>query len=189
LNNRIKLAEIIKEYHPLSKSKFYELQKSQHKPHSKYERAAIFYVLNRSSFSGTTMSGGMSPNHPRFTISSIERIENFQIENLHVVQSDFKKSISKAKNTLLYLDPPYLINQKLYGDRGNLHEGFDHEGLAEILHNRDNWILSYNDCDKIHDLYDGFTFYYPEWKYGMSSNKKSREVLIFSDDLAEKNNL
>jgi len=189
LNNRIKLAEIIKEYHPLSKSKFYELQKSQHKPHSKYERAAIFYVLNRSSFSGTTMSGGMSPNHPRFTISSIERIENFQIENLHVEQADFKKSIKKARNTLLYLDPPYLINQKLYGDKGNLHEGFDHDGLAEILHNRDNWILSYNDCDEIHDLYDGFTFYYPEWKYGMSSNKKSREVLIFSDDLSEKNNL
>ena len=77
----------------------------------------------------------------------------------------FKKSISKAKNILLYLDPPYLINQKLYGDRGNLHNGFDHEGLAEILHRRNNWILSYNDCDEIHDLYDDFSFYHPEWKY------------------------
>lgn len=189
LKNRNKLAEIVKEYYPLSKKKFYELQKSQHKPQSKYERAAIFYVLNRSSFSGTTMSGGMSPNHPRFTISSIERIENFQIENLHVEQADFKESIPKAKNTLLYLDPPYLINQKLYGNRGNLHEGFDHNGLAKILKNRDNWILSYNESNEIDDLYDGYTFYYPKWKYGMSNNKKSREVLIFSDDLADRNNL
>lgn len=189
LTNRNRLAKIIKKYYPLSRTKFYELQKSQHRPQSKYERAAIFYVLNRSSFSGTTMSGGMSPNHPRFTISSIDRIKHFQIENLHVEHADFKESIKKSKNCLMYLDPPYLINQKLYGKKGSLHEGFDHRGLAEILTKRDNWILSYNDCEAIHELYDDFAFYYPEWKYGMSNNKTSREVLIFSDDLAGKNNL
>jgi len=189
LNDRLKLAEIIKKYHPLTKDEFYELQRTHHKYSSKYERAAVFYVLNRSSFSGTTMSGGMSPDHPRFTISSIERIENFQIENLSVEHADFKESIVKSKDVLLYLDPPYLLDQKLYGKKGDLHNGFDHKGLAEILKNRDNWILSYNDCDEIHDLYDGYSFHYPEWKYGMSNDKKSREVLIFSDDLAEKNNL
>ena len=189
LKDRIRLAEIIREYHPLSKTRFYELQRSYNSHQSKYERAAIFYVLNRSSFSGTTMSGGMSPNHPRFTISSIERIENFQIENLYVEQADFKELIPKSKNKLLYLDPPYLINQRLYGNKGDLHNGFDHPGLYDILKNRDNWILSYNECDEIDDLYDDFAFYYPEWKYGMSNNKKSREVLIFSDDLAERNHL
>ncbi len=188
LNNRIKLAKIIKEYYPLSKDRFYELQKSQHRSQSKYKRAAIFYVLNRSSFSGTTMSGGMSPNHPRFTISSIERIENFQIKNLHVEQADFKESIPKSKDNLLYLDPPYLIDQKLYGNKGDLHCGFDHEGLAKILKNRDNWILSYNDCSQIDKMYDAFEFYYPKWKYGMSNNKNSREVLILSNDLADKKN-
>lgn len=189
LNNRTKLAEIVKKYYPLTRDQFYELQKLHHTYRSKYERAAVFYVLNRSSFSGTTMSGGMSPDHPRFTISSIERIENFQIENLQIEQADFKESISKSKNMLLYLDPPYMIDQKLYGKKGDLHTGFDHEGLAEILRNRDNWILSYNKCDEIDNLYDGYTFHYPKWKYGMSNNKQSREVLILSDDLAEKNNL
>jgi len=82
-----------------------------------------------------------------------------------------------------------MIDQKLYGHKGDLHNGFDHEGLAKILKNRNNWILSYNESDDIDNLYDGFTFYYPEWKYGMSNNKKSREVLIFSNDLAERNNL
>ena len=65
-----------------------------------------------------------------------------------------------------------MINQKLYGNKGDLHDGFDHTGLSNLLINRDNWILSYNDCDKIHDMYKGHTFYYPEWKYGMSNNKK-----------------
>ena len=131
----------------------------------------------------------MSPNHPRFTISSIDRIRNFQIENLSVEHADFKESIPMAKKHLLYLDPPYMLEQRLYGNNGDLHNGFDHEGLSKILKKRENWILSYNDSDEIHEMYEGYTFYYPEWKYGMSNDKNSREVLIFSDDLPEKNNL
>ena len=189
LADRTKLAEIIKQYYPLSKSKFYKLQKSHAGFRSKYKRAAIFYILNRASFSGTTMSGGMSPNHPRFTLSSIERIQNFQIKNLSVELADFKESIPKAKKYLLYLDPPYLIDQKLYGNNGDLHSGFDHKGLSKLLKKRNNWILSYNDSEEIHEMYDGYSSYYPEWKYGMSNNKKSREMLIFSHDLAEANNV
>ena len=143
LANPKKLAETIEHYHPLSKPDFYLLQKTQSNHKSKYERAAIFFVINRASFSGTTLSGGMSPNHPRFTESSIERVANFKTDNLTVQQMDFKNSIAKSGGMLLYLDPPYpLKNCSLYGKKGNMHNGFDHEGLAEILHSRDNWILS-----------------------------------------------
>ena len=131
----------------------------------------------------------MSPNHPRFTQSSIDRLLNFKVKNLQVNHADFKKSIMLNKNSLLYLDPPYMIESSLYGNNGDMHSGFDHEGLSKILHGRKNWILSYNDIGHIHSLYDGYCFHYPEWKYGMSNDKKSREVLIFSNDLAEKNNL
>ena len=187
LNNKNKLAEHIEKYYPLSKKQFYELQKSQSKHRSKYERAARFYVLNRASFSGTTLSGGMSPNHPRFTTSSIERIRNFHIKNLHIEQADFTTSISKSKNKLLYLDPPYLINQKLYGLMGDLQNNFDHQKLAQLLKKRKKWILSYNDSKEIRQLYKEYEFYFPEWKYGMSNNKKSNEILIFSHDLAKQN--
>ena len=184
LKNRYKLSKIIKQYYPLSKTKFYELQKLQSKFRSKYERASVFYVLNRASFSGLMLSGGMSPNHPRFTISSIERINSFKIENLHVECADFKESINKAGKHLLYLDPPYFLkNPRLYGNNGDLHRGFDHKGLADMLVKKENWILSYNNCEEIHDLYNGFYFYYPKWKYGMSKDKKSREVLIMSNDI------
>lgn len=186
LKNKRKLAKIIKNYYPLLKQEFYELQKYQNNSKSKYKRAAIFYVLNRSSFSGTTLSGGMSPNHPRFTPSSIERVENFHIKNLRVNHADFTNSIPKSKNILLYLDPPYLINQKLYGNNGDLHEQFDHMKLVKILHNRDNWILSYNDSKQIRELYKGYGFYLPQWKYGMSNNKTSKEILLFSHDLTKK---
>lgn len=190
LENPFKLAGMVRRHHPLERDEFYRLQKTYNDASkSKYERAAIFYALNRSSFSGTTVSGGMSPNHPRFTESSIKRLEGFDHTRLNgtvkVECMDFKQSIPLSNGHLLYMDPPYMINQKLYGDRGNMHDGFDHTALAKILHGRDCWILSYNDSEEIHKMYARYKFHYPKWKYGMSNNKNSREVLIFSSDIAE----
>ncbi|WP_100182953.1 DNA adenine methylase [Candidatus Nitrosotenuis aquarius] len=187
LRNPQKLAASVKKYHPLKKEKFYELQKLQIQSKSKLERASIFFVLNRTSFSGSTLSGGMASggidNNPRFTKSSIEKLRIFRIKNLTVQRLDFKKSILRHKKALLYLDPPYLIQSKLYGKKGDLHKNFDHAGLAEILKKRNNWILSYNNSREIHEIYSDYTILYPDWKYGMSNNKKSREILILSHDL------
>lgn len=183
----VRLANTVEEYHPLSRDDFYNLQKTQGNHRSKYRRAAIFYVLNRSSFSGSTLSGGMSPGHLRFNESSIQRIREFKIDNFSVQRLDFKKSIAKHPNAFLYLDPPYMIDHTLYGVNGNAHKNFDHEGLASILNKREQWILSYNDSPEIHELYKEYTFLYPGWKYGMSNIKKSREVLILSHDVAKYN--
>ena len=70
-----------------------------------------------------------------------------------------------------------------YGKKGNAHKDFDHAGLADLLYNRKQWILSYNDCKEIRELYSGFTIISPTWKYGMSTDKSSKEILIFSKDL------
>jgi DNA adenine methylase len=177
------LANEVMKHFPLSKKDFYHLQQTQTNFKTKLQRAAVFYVLNRSSFSGATLSGGMSPEHPRFTLSSIDRIGDFYNPNLKVKKADFKKSLTDNPFIFTYLDPPYLIKSSLYGKKGNTHKDFDHKGLAEILVQRNDWILSYNDCADIRQLYSGFKIITPNWKYGMSNNKSSKEVLIFSKNL------
>ena len=174
------LAKVVENYLPLSKDSFYELQKTQTKFKTKIQRAAVFYVLNRSSFSGSTLSGGMSPGHPRFTPSAIERLRNFYNPNIIIAKKDFKLSLAGYPHTFAYLDPPYLIGSSLYGRKGDTHKGFDHEGLSEQLKKREHWILSYNDCEPIREMYEGFHILTPNWKYGMSNDKSSKEVLIFS---------
>src|SRR5215470_7064205 len=52
------LADEVEKFFPLPKEKFYELQEIQTKFARKLSRAAVYYVLNRSSFSGATLSGG-----------------------------------------------------------------------------------------------------------------------------------
>ena len=177
------LSDVVRHYYPLQKEAFYKLQHTQTKFKTKMDRAGVFYVLNRSSFSGSTLSGGMSPDHPRFTESSIERLRHFYNPNLIVNRADFKESITSHKDIFTYLDPPYLIANTLYGKKGDTHKDFDHVGLAKLLRKRNNWIMSYNDCKEIRELYAGHTIITPEWKYGMSANKTSKEVLIFSRDI------
>ncbi len=176
------LEQMVRGYYPMSKTTFYDLQRRHIKISNNNESAAVFFALNRSSFSGTTLSGGMSPGHPRFTDAAISKLAAFKINNLYVEHADFKESIRQHKNDFLYLDPPYCISCNLYGERGDHHKNFDHEGLAKLLHDRDSWLLSYNDCEMVRDLYRGFQFFLPQWTYGMNASKKSNEVLVLSHD-------
>ena len=182
IEDSVNLAKMVYDYHPITRSKFYSLQKRYFTLSDRVESAAAFYVLNRSSYSGTTLSGGMSPGHPRFTDSAIKRLANLQVDNLSVEHADFKDSLAMHDDDFLYLDPPYANGGNLYGNRGDMHQDFNHEGLAEILHSRNGWVLSYNNCDMVQDLYSDYKFVTPEWTYGMSNRKTSNEVLILSKD-------
>jgi DNA adenine methylase len=183
LNDPATLATKVKNYYKLSSTMFYNLQKSFFSINDRIEIAARFYAINRSSFSGTTLSGGMSPGHPRFTISSIQRIEDFKIDNFTVKLADFTQSIPRHRNDFLYCDPPYLSEQKLYGIRGDKHIDFNHDALCELLKARSGWVLSYNDSPEIRKMYQGHRIIKPEWTYGMGNNKKSNELIILSKDL------
>lgn len=177
----ILLSGIVREFHPLSRTKFYSLQKSYATIENKTESAAIFYVLNRASFSGVTLSGGMSPGHPRFTLSGIDKLHDYLLpRNFNIRCCDYLVMLKQHSDKFLYLDPPYANGEKLYGKKGDCHFGFDHEELAGVLHKRDKWILSYNDCSFIREMYKGYKFVTPKWAYGMNRNKKSTEILILN---------
>lgn len=177
------LASKVRDFFPLSKEAFYAYQKYHFT--DSIESAAVFYILNRASFSGATLSGGMSPGHPRLTESSIKYLSNFRLENFYVDCQDFTSVFREYQSELMYLDPPYMIESALYGKNGNTHKDFDHYSLANLLHNRKNWILSYNDCEQIRSLYAEFRKFSPKWKYGMSTNKDSKELIIVSDDYSD----
>lgn len=174
------LSDRVRKHYPLSKLKFYNLQKNYHSYSNELEKAAVFYTLNRCSFSGTTLSGGMSPGHPRFTVSAIERVRNFKANNFTVQCLDYRQALIKHSNKFLYLDPPYANNERLYGTRGDMHHGFNHEEFANDLKKRNGWILSYNNCEFIRNLYKDFTIVEPEWTYGMANCKQSKELLIIN---------
>ena len=147
-----------------------------------YEAAAKVYAINRSSFSGATFAGGFSEraSYARFTDSRIEYIRNFKVANFKVKHADFKDSMKKH-DCYFYLDPPYFLSRarnKLYGDEGDMHEFFPHLSLFSELRKRENWILSYNECEEIRELYRDYKIHKAAWTYGMNKSKKSSEIII-----------
>jgi len=181
LDNPNNMVDVVQNNYPISKEEFYSIRKNYEMVDNSTKKAAMFYILNRASFSGSTMSGGMSPNHPRFTQSSIDRLKVFSNDHISVECKDFKDSILSHPQDFLYLDPPYAINSNLYGNKGDMHKTFDHEELFKILNGRDNWVLSYNNSEYVTDLYDEYDIFYPDWKYGMSKDKDSKEVIIVNN--------
>lgn len=82
----------------------------------------------------------------------------------------------------MFVDPPYYLghNSKLYGCNGDLHEQFDHFALYNILIDKQNWLMTYNDCEFIRNLYADYTIVDCNWSYGMNKTKASSEIVIIS---------
>jgi DNA adenine methylase len=81
-----------------------------------------------------------------------------------------------------YIDPPYIkAGDSLYYEKMNMK---DHNELAKILNNRNNWILSYDDCNIIRDLYNKYTIIDLSAKYCINGKKNNwtnkNELIIFN---------
>jgi len=185
-----KLMDVVLEYYPMSSEKFYELREGYKDIKGKLERAAAFFVLNRTSFSGLTFSGGGSPEHiSRFRPTLINRLTQIPTQtrkNITVKESDFATAL-EGHSMFCYLDPPYVLEERennLYGNKGDLHKGFDHIRLFQLVCERDGWIMSYFDSEYIRELYQDFEIRVIEDGYTrMGKQRTQREILIFSNDL------
>lgn len=180
--DKLTLINEINKLHPITKEIFHKCkQEITNQNIDKFIRGAYYFAINRSSFSGATMSGGFSKEsgEKRFTKSSIDRINGLDCDNIKFYNLDFVQFINDIpKDKFMFLDPPYYIKSKLYGINGDLHEDFDHHKLYDLLGNRKPWILCYNDCEYIRNLYKNFKIITIGWKYGMNKTKQSSEILI-----------
>jgi len=174
-NDRFLLHSNVERFYPMTKDNFNYIQKNI-MDMSNVRMAAMFYAINRSSFSGSTFSGGMSPNTPRFNKRSLDYLLSFKTD-INVKYFPFELSIDQH-DCLVFADPPYYIENNLYGNKGDMHKYFNHKLLSIILLKRGNFILTYNDCKYIRELYKDCNIEIAEWSYGMNKSKKSSEIII-----------
>jgi len=157
------------------------------------QQSIQYFIINRCSFSGSTLSGGFSEeaSNKRFTPSSVDRIESLDFTHIELYNNDFHDFINSLTSTgistttdktLLFLDPPYYLESKskLYGNNGDMHETFDHKLLFDVLNTKKNWVVTYNNCDYIRNLYKDYIILDVNWSYGMNTSKASSEIIIIS---------
>ncbi|MEM1367406.1 MAG: DNA adenine methylase [Cyanobacteria bacterium P01_H01_bin.15] len=143
--------------------------------------AAMYFAVNRASFSGATLSGGCSQQaiDKRFTQSSLQRLAEFTAPCVTVEQKDFREAIT-GQEEFLYVDPPYFAIANLYRAQGDLSfRQHDHEILAEILNqHQGRWALSYNSCDEVRALYPQQRVINLSASKSMSNGRICPEILI-----------
>ena len=116
----------------------------------------------------------------RFTTSSIDRISKLDLSKFTINNLDFEIFMNHTPDELIFLDPPYYLEKKskLYGKNGNMHDTFDHNRLFHCISTKNNWLMTYNDCKYIRDLYKNFKIIETSWAYGMNKSKQSSEIII-----------
>ena len=186
-SNKTLLCEELRKIESVSKEQFMSYRNTILSLNDDVLQQSIqYFVINRCSFSGSTLSGGFSKDASckRFTPSSINKIEALDFTHIEIHNNDFYDFInnSTASKTLMFLDPPYYLERKskLYGNNGDMHEGFNHKLLFELLHTRKNWIVTYNNCEYIRNLYKDYIIIDVNWSYGMNASKASSEIVIIS---------
>jgi DNA adenine methylase len=158
---------------------------------SDLEKAAAFFIYNRITFSGTSLSGGFSQAafNARFTDSSLTRLRYASqiLQEVKITNFDYEKLIdAQGMDVFIFLDPPYFSAEKsaLYGRNGNLHKGFDHRRFAQTMKScKHKWLITYDDSAYIKNLFSFANIIPWNITYGMrnvssKSVQKSNEIFI-----------
>ena len=142
---------------------FYKLREEQTTDAVRCAYKAIYF--NRTTFSGIFYSGpiGGKEQKSAYTIDcrynskklrdKIGKCRELLMGRTEVSNKDFTEYAQMYNDEPKYLDPPYYVKgDALYIDKMTPGDHFD---LAVLLHSRKNWVLSYDDCSEVRDLYDG----------------------------------
>ena len=152
------------------------------------DRAVAFYIVNKCSFSGLTESSSFSPqaSDSNFSMRGINFLPEYSrlITNWKITNLSYEQLLCDNKQTFIYLDPPYDIRSNLYGKRGNMHKGFDHDVFASDC---DRFIspqlVSYNSSQLVCERFKG-------WEAGQFDHTYTmRSVGTYMNDQQERKEL
>ena len=161
---------------------------------SSIDRATAFYIVNKCSFSGLTEASSFSEqaSDSNFSLRGIEKlpeysalIKKWRITNESYETLMFNELRSKNNGVFMYLDPPYDIKDNLYGNKGSLHRGFDHDRFAkQCCIMSTDMMVSYNSDQLILERFNGWAAAEYDLTYTMRSvgkymkDQKSRKELL-----------
>ena len=157
-------------------------------------RAVAFYIVNKCSFSGLTESSSFSKQASvsNFSVRGIEKLPGYSqiIKDWKITNLSYEQLLTDNKESFTYLDPPYDIRDSLYGRKGSMHNGFNHDDFAADC---DRFIghqlISYNSSQLVKERFQGWEVGEFDLTYTMRSvgeymrdQKERKELLLFNYD-------
>ena len=163
------------------------------------ERACAFYIVNKCSFSGLTESSSFSKqaSDSNFSLRGIEKLPEYSslISGWHINGYSYEYLMENDihDGIFMYLDPPYDIKDNLYGKKGSMHKGFDHDKFAEDCDHawskEIDMMVSYNSSQLIKDRFNNWNAVEFDHTYTMRSvgeymreQQQRKELLLLNYD-------
>ena len=159
---------------------------------SNLDRAVSFYVVNKCSFSGLTESSSFSEqaSNNNFSMRGIEKLPEYSkvIEHWRITNYSYDYLLDGDTTAFVYLDPPYDIKDNLYGNKGSMHKGFDHDKFAADCDSCGmDQLISYNSDQLVKDRFTNWNAAEFDLTYTMRSvgeymreQKQRKELLLFN---------
>ena len=156
------------------------------------DRAVAFYIVNKCSFSGLTESSSFSEqaSNANFSLRGIEKLPAYSelIANWRITNYSYDYLMDGNIGAFMYLDPPYDIKDNLYGRKGSMHKGFDHDKFAADCDANDmDQLVSYNSDQLVKDRFKNWNAAEFDLTYTMRSvgeymreQKQRKELLLFN---------
>lgn len=138
------------------------------------QRAAMFYVLIKTSFGADARSYGcFSREIKTDCFADVEK----RISSVEIEHKDFEDLIKQydRPDALFYCDPPYHTTEKHYSEKFSEADHYRLNGVLTALKGR--FILSYNDDDFVRELYKDFNIQAISRQNNLSSGQ-FKEVII-----------
>lgn len=160
---------------------------------SRLKRGFAAFYLNRCNRSGIIMNGGPIggiAQKGEWKIDARFNRENLQARCRRVAEYAARISVScvdgihfvkglDSDSTLFFIDPPYFNKGSLLY-LNLLNENY-HAELAALLKSMTNaaWVVTYDDCQEIRDLYEGWATIRPfGLRYAAADRRSGKEILI-----------
>lgn len=164
-------------------------------------RAVAFYIINKCSFSGLTESSSFSAQASvsNFSMRGIENLPKYSelIQNWKITNLSYWELMQTPApvGTFWFFDPPYDIKDNLYGNKGALHKGFNHQEFHSYMTQgnvKDKWMITYNTNATLMEWYKDY--YQTKWDLTytmrsvgdyMNEQKDRAELLITNYDFSQ----
>ena len=186
INEELELTECV--FPPIEANELKEIRKRITTDYD-VRRAAMFLKMLRYSYSSGCKSFACQPFDIRKLFGLIKELEN-RMANVVIENQDFETLIKHydREDAFFYLDPPYFFTEDMYAVEFGRD---DHIRLRDTLKNiKGRFLLSYNDCDEIRELYNGYSMLDFTRTHMMAqryeAGKEFKELLIGNYDLFER---
>ena len=171
-------------YYPMTPDRLDRIWYS-YKDLSNKHKAVVFWIVHKATFGSLGFAGVCRLNTKSncFNYNSIKKLGQFYNPNIEVTHKDYENALLSNPETFAYCDPPYMLKKPdadLYGYKGEIHKTFSHERLFSVLDKRKNWILSYNNCPEVRDMYKDYRQEFPVWSNTLNPKSETTEILIIN---------